>query len=286
MSVSERSSFTVGAAAENVPQSVASRRIAALEARLGGRLLDRSSRETTLTSLGRAVLPSAKRLVRLADAIDRDAARATRAPFRLVLPVVCDVPDLARLAADGRAAGLPLDVDQADPLERRERVRSQEARAAIVAVAPADAVWTVPLGLASSENPDVGAILLDSLRLSRREAPSTRRRVWVQPEDDVPAVRDRLSRARDAAGLAPSQVAVAGTLTAAVAEVLGSRDLLMCSPRQAASFGLHWRPIGDLLVRRSYGVAASVADDAARVVEVLGDGLAHCLGAEPAGAAS
>ncbi len=286
VSVSERGSFTVGAAAENVPQSVASRRIAALETRLGGRLLDRSSRQASLTSLGRAVLPSAKRLVRLADSIERDAARALTAPFRLLLPAICDVPDLARLAAHGRAVGLPLDVDQADPLERAERVRSREAGAAVVAVAPADARWTVPLGLAGIDDEGAGPMLVDSLRLSRRESPSARRRLWVQPEDDVPPVRDRLARARDAAGLAPSQVAAAVTLTAAVAEVLTSRDLLLCSPRQATSFGLHWRPIGDLLVRRSYGVAAAAYDDATRVTELLGEAIARCLGAEPAGESS
>ena len=108
----------------------------------------------------------------------------------------------------------------------------------------------------------------------------------MQPEDDVPPVRDRLARARDAAGLAPSQVAAAVTLTAAVAEVLTSRDLLLCSPRQATSFGLHWRPIGDLLVRRSYGVAAAAYDDATRVTELLGEAIARCLGAEPAGESS
>jgi DNA-binding transcriptional LysR family regulator len=285
VSVSERASFTVGAAAENVPQSVASRRIAALESRLGGRLLDRSSRQATLTSLGRAVLPSAKRLVRLAESIERDAARALTAPYRLLLPSVCEVPDLARLAAQGRAAGLPLDIEQADPLEREERVRSREASAAIVAVAPAEARWTVPLGLAGRDDAGGGEVLLDSLRLSRREPPSARRRVWVQPEDDVPAVRDRLARARDAAGLAPAQVASA-TLTTAVAEVLGSRDLLLCSPRQAVSFGLHWRPIGDLLVRRSYGIVAATGDDAVRVAEAVGDGIARCLGAESTGADS
>lgn len=295
VSVSERGSFTVGAAAENVPQSVASRRIAALETRLGGRLLDRSMRQATLTSLGRAVLPSAKRLLQLADSIDRDAARALAAPFRLVLPLTCTVPDLARLAAAARAEGLPLDIEQADPVERAERVRTRDARAAIVAVAPAEARWTVPLGLASAAEQrgaesDGGEVLLDSLRLSRRDPPSARRRVWLQPEDDVPPVRDRLVRARDAAGLAPSQVTTAGTLTAAVAEVLSSRDLLLCSPRQAESFSLHWRPLGDVLVKRSYGVAAASSDDADRVGGVLGsvldDGIARCLGAASAGVAA
>ncbi|MQS10540.1 helix-turn-helix domain-containing protein, partial [Streptomyces alkaliphilus] len=47
--VSERNSFTVGAAAAGVSQSVASRRVAALERHLGRSLFERGSRRTTPT---------------------------------------------------------------------------------------------------------------------------------------------------------------------------------------------------------------------------------------------
>lgn len=292
LSVSERGSFTLGAAAAGVPQPVASRRVAALEARLGERLLDRSGRRVTLTPLGRTVLPSARRLVQLAESIERDASRARTAPFRLVMPTTCSVVSLAHLAAAGRAAGLPLDVDQAEPLERAERVRNREAGAAIVAVSPEEAVWSVALGCAVAPRDDDGSppgdgppVFLDALRPGRGATLSSRRRLWVQPEDDVPHVRDRLFRARDAAGLAPTHVLVAPTLTAAVGDVLSSTDLLVCSPEQAATLGLRWHPFGDVFVRRSYGISSAVGDDVPRMVEAVGDRIADCLGATRGGAA-
>src|SRR5690349_18482756 len=63
VSVAEHESFTAGAVGAGVTQSVASRRIAALEAHLGGRLFERSSRRVALTAFGRSVLPGATRLV-------------------------------------------------------------------------------------------------------------------------------------------------------------------------------------------------------------------------------
>jgi hypothetical protein len=43
--------------------------------------------------------------------------------------------------------------------------------------------------------------------------------VWIQPEDDVPHIRDRVVRVRDSVGLRPTQVTVADSLTAAAATV-------------------------------------------------------------------
>ncbi|PZA19758.1 LysR family transcriptional regulator, partial [Modestobacter versicolor] len=104
--VSAHGTFTVGAAAGGIPQSVASRRIAALEGHLGGKLFDRTSRQVRLTPFGRDMLPSARRLVELADAMAEQARSARRRPFRLVLPEVCAAPVLAQLVLDARRAGL------------------------------------------------------------------------------------------------------------------------------------------------------------------------------------
>ena len=52
VSVGERATFTLGAAAASVPQSVASRRIAALEKHLGVHLFDRTTRRAALTPFG------------------------------------------------------------------------------------------------------------------------------------------------------------------------------------------------------------------------------------------
>lgn len=278
VAVSEHGSFTTGAAAARIPQPVASRRVAALEERFGGRLFDRSSRRVTLTPFGRDLLPAAKRLVDLAAAMEDVAERAKLRPFRLALPTICAARLLARLVADGRRHDLHLDLQPADPGERAELARSLEVRAAVVAVPPGDATWQVPLGLAGSVDPGASTIYLESLRATRAGQDVRRRRIWIQPEDDVPHVRDRVIRLRDAVGLQPAQVTVAASLVAAAAEVFATTDLLLCSQRQADELRLHWRPVGELDLSRGYAVTAGVRDDAEQLRAVLATGIGQCLG--------
>jgi DNA-binding transcriptional LysR family regulator len=280
VNVSERGSFTEGAAATRVPQSVASRRIAALEKHLGERLFDRSSRRATLTQFGRDMLPSAKRLIRLAEAMEHEAERAKLSPLRLAVPDICTTRDLARLDAQARRDGIYLDFQTAAPAERAELVRSREVRAALTAVPPGDGIWSVRLGLAGAGSPRAETIYVETLRAVRAAQSSRRRRIWIQPEDDVPHIRDRMFRIRDAVGLQPAQVTVSPTLTAATAEVLGSADLLLSSPKQAEELGLHWRPIGEIDLVRGFEVSAAVGDDAERVRTRLWPAIARCLGAD------
>ncbi|MCP2168435.1 DNA-binding transcriptional regulator, LysR family [Goodfellowiella coeruleoviolacea] len=285
MHVSERGSFTGGAAAARMPQSVASRRIAALEQHFGERLFDRSSRRATLTPFGRSMLPSAKRLVRLAEDMEHEAERAKLSPLRLAVPDICATHDLARLAAVARRHDVYLDFQPAGPAERAELVRSYEVRAALTAVPATEAVWSVPLGLAAATPPRASAISLESLRVGRADR-ARWRRIWVQPEDDVPHVRDRITRARDAVGLLPAQVAVATALTTAAAEVLSSTDLLLCSAKQAEQLALHWRPVGGVELVRGFAVSANSRDDAERVRTRLWPDIADCLGAQPSSVAA
>lgn len=279
LNVSERGSFTEGAAATRVPQSVASRRIAALERHLGERLFDRSSRGAMLTQFGRDMLPSAKRLVRLADDMEHEAERAKLNPLRLAVPDICTVHDLARLDAEARRNGIYLDLHAAAPAGRTELVRSREVRAALAAVPPTDAVWSVELGLAGATDLPAETVFVEFLRVGRAAQSSRRSRIWIQPEDDVPHIRDRMFRIRDAVGLQPAQVTVSATLTAATAEVLGSADLLLCSPKQAEELGLHWRPVGEIHLVRGFDVSAAVGDDAERIRTRLWQAIARCLGA-------
>ncbi|UVS77355.1 LysR family transcriptional regulator [Actinokineospora sp. UTMC 2448] len=274
--VAERGSFTLGAAAAGIPQSVASRRVAALEEHLGGRLFDRSTRRAALTPFGRDLLPSAKRLVRLAESVEHEARRAKRRPVRMAVPDTCATLDLAWLDADARAHDVVIDFHRAPPAERADLVRAREVPMALLAVPPDEGDWTVPLGVAGVAPARPGAVHLESLRMDRTT--TTRRRVLIQPEDDVPHVRDRLQQVRDAVGLRPSQVAVADSLVAAVAEVLGSTDLLLCSRAQAREFGLHWRPLGELRLARGY----DLVDPTGTVHTHLSDAIARCLGAEGA----
>ncbi|MDT7805445.1 MAG: hypothetical protein QOI78_8878 [Actinomycetota bacterium] len=277
VSVSEAGSFTAGAALARIPQPVASRRIAALERHLGERLFDRSSRRATLTPFGRDMLPSAKRLVRLAEAMEHDARRARLRPMRVAVPDTCGVRDLAELAAEARDLEVHLEFRAAAPGERAELVRTQEVRAALVALPAEEGAWTVPLGLAGVAVPRAKVVHLETLRAGR--AGGTRRRVWLQPEDDVPHVRDRVLRLRDAVGLQPAQVTVASALTSAAAGVFGSADLLLCSAAQAADLGLQWRPIGEIDLARGYDVHAALGADADRLRTALWEAVGRCLGA-------
>jgi DNA-binding transcriptional LysR family regulator len=295
--VSERGSFTLGAAAARLPQSVASRRVAALEEHLGGRLFDRSSRRAALTPFGRDLLPSAKRLVQLAETMEQNAEQARRSPLRLAVPDTCGTRELAELDTAARRQGIYLDFHRAGPIERTELVRALAVRAALVAVPAGEAVWSVPLGLAEAHqetdeetgdeddenrdhpSPSSTTIYLEALRIGRSQPAPRIRRIWIQPEDDVPHLRDPLLRSRDALALRPGQVSVAGTLTAAVAEVLSSTDLLLCSPAQARELGLYWHPIGELTPVRGFDVVAGTGDDAQQLRTRLRPAIAACLGA-------
>lgn len=278
VSVSETGSFTAGAAAAHIPQPVASRRIAALERHLGERLFDRTTRRPRLTSFGRAMLPSAQRLVHLADAMEHDAQRAKLRPLRLAVPQTCTTRDLAELDAEARVLDVFLEFRPAPPTERAELVRGQDVHAALLAVPADEAEWTVPLGLASGSQAEANVLYLETLRAGRSGRAA--RRVWLQPEDDVPHLRDRVMRVRDVVGLRPAQVAVADALIGAAGSVYSSADLLLCSPKQARELELHWRPIGELPeLARGFDLAAALGEDAERLRARLRSGIARCLDA-------
>ncbi|MGK5496782.1 LysR family transcriptional regulator [Streptomyces sp. URMC 125] len=276
--VSERGSFTVGAAAARMSQSVASRRVAALEKHLGGQLFDRTPRRAVLTRFGRDVLPAARRLVRAADDLVLEAEAARRGPVRIAVPGTCSTGALARLAAAARGHGILLEPRTAAPRERAELVRTRQMRAALVAVAQEEAEWSVPLGLAGRDDPGVRRLHVETLRVGRTDT-GPPRRIWLGPEDDVPHVRDRVARLCDAVGLRPAQLAVAADLASAAAEVLCSKDLLLCSPAQAGELGLWWCPVGGVELGRGFTVAAGEPEDAERIRTHLAGAVADCLGA-------
>ncbi len=286
VSVSERGSFTVGAAAARMSQSVASRRVAALEERLGEQLFQRTSRRAVLTPFGRDMLPAARRLVLAAEQLQLDAESAGRKPWRLAVPAVCSTSSLARLVADARGQGVMLDLRvTGTSAERAELVHTQQVRAALLAVPPDEATWSVPLGLAAAQDPGVNRFYVETLRMGRSSS-GRPRRIWIQPEDDVPHIRDPLTRLRDAMGLQPAQLVVATDLTTAAAEVLCSPDVLLCSPAQAGELALNWRPLGEIALTRGYALAADAAGDPDRsldrIPDRLADAVARCLGADTA----
>ncbi len=183
MSVSEYGSFTVGADAARMSQSVASRRVAALEERFGERLFERTSRRAVLTPFGRAMLPVARQLVQTADVLLDEAEAAKRKPWRLAVPGTCSTAGLAHLVAEARGHGVTLDLRVTSPARRRELLHSQQVRAALLAVPPDEAAWSVPLGLASAQDPGVRRVYLETLRVGRVSVgPACR--IWIQPEDE------------------------------------------------------------------------------------------------------
>jgi len=78
--VMEAGSFTRAAERANLPKSTVSRRIAALESRLGERLLTRSTRHLALTEFGQGILEHARRLQEEADAVSAYAQHRQAAP--------------------------------------------------------------------------------------------------------------------------------------------------------------------------------------------------------------
>ncbi|MFD9053243.1 LysR family transcriptional regulator [Streptomyces zaomyceticus] len=279
--VSERGSFTFGAVAAGMSQPVASRRVAALEKHFGELLFERTSRRPHLTSFGRDMLPAARRLVKAADVLQQEAEAAKRRPWRLAVPGICSTGDLAQLVADARADGVTLDIHVVPmPRERQELVRAQQVRAALLAVPQDEAAWSIPLGLATAKDPGVRRFYVESLRMGRASSGQARR-IWVQPEDDVPHIRDPLTRLRDALGLRPTQLVVATDLTSAVAEALCSYDVLLCSAAQAEQLSLFWRPMGELTLIRGFALVAAEPGDPQRIGARLGAAVARCLDVAP-----
>ncbi|MBS0417066.1 MAG: LysR family transcriptional regulator [Proteobacteria bacterium] len=88
--VAERSSFARAAVQLGVDPTIVSRRVGALEARLGVRLVERTTRSVSLTEAGRAYLHKARNILQALDDADQEAAGyATGAPrghLRLALP--------------------------------------------------------------------------------------------------------------------------------------------------------------------------------------------------------
>jgi DNA-binding transcriptional LysR family regulator len=275
--VSERGSFTLGAAAARVPQSVASRRIAALEKHLGERLFDRSARRAALTVFGRDLLPSAKRLTQLADALEYSAEQAKLRPLAVAVPDTCSVRQLASLDAAAREEGTILDFRAAGPAGRVELLSSREVRVALVTAPPGEATWVVPLGVASATDTATRPLHIETLRPGR--AHRSFRRIWIQPEDDVPHVRDRLEQLGHRAALVPAQITVAASLTGAVSDVMRTGNLLLCPPAQAEELGLRWRPVSGAPVARGLRADAVAREDAQRLSEGLWAHVALCVGA-------
>jgi DNA-binding transcriptional LysR family regulator len=279
VSVADRGSFTRGAAWVGVSQSVVSHRIASLEGRLGGAVLDRSGRAPTLTPLGRHLLPTARRIVQEAEELILGADEARLSAVSLAVPEGCDVRDLAAVELAGRDADTRLVMVAAGPRNRQEMLSRGQVAAAVLACPPEEAVWRVQLGVGSAVGRR-GRVHLDQLRPAREARVTAAVRIWLLPEDDVPHVRDPLVAAAEAAGMAPSQVAVATSAGSALASVLASDDLAVLTRRDAERLELPWAPLAAPSLQRGYALESTAASVAPRLRAAVGDALEGALGVD------
>jgi DNA-binding transcriptional LysR family regulator len=279
VSVAESGSFTLGSAAVGIPQSVASRRVAALERELGGELIDRSGRRATSTRFGERLLPQIRYIVQLTESLYGEAERIRGLPLRIAVPESCTPHRLAQLSAAALDEGMTLHLHPAAPHRRRAMLRTNEVDAALLVDHGAGDAWSVPLGVGAATAFPGAAFALESVR-SRRGLPAgRRRRLWVPPEDDVPAVRDQLMRMRDALGLPQEQVRIAGTAASAIAQVLVADDLIICSPAEAAEHQLEWAPLRDSAIGREYTMQWATGSVPAALPDHVRAEMGRCLGA-------
>jgi DNA-binding transcriptional LysR family regulator len=82
--VVESGGFTAAAAALNVSTSFVSRQVRRLEARLGARLLNRTTRSVTLTDLGRTYYERSREILDQLDSLESDMADLQQTPRGLV----------------------------------------------------------------------------------------------------------------------------------------------------------------------------------------------------------
>lgn len=272
--VAEESSFTRAADRCGVPQPVVSRRVAALERRLGGALLERSTRSVTLTELGRRVLPHTAELLARWDLLE-ETTRETEPELVMAVPRHLDPRALASIRRG--LAPTRIRLWEEDPEERSRLWQSGRVDIAVLVVPQGSGAveWDLGLGLAEVADGD-RSICLSHLRRPVRERHDRSRRIHLQPEDDLPAIRDPLTRLARGHGLGAHQVQTATDQTEALTQLHEYDDALVCSPTEAAAFGLGWRPIRGLsLVRRQDVVARSgvlSAEQLTRVAGRLGQG--------------
>ncbi len=101
--VAELGSFSEAARQMDVARSVVTRQIAALEARLGSKLIARSTRSLALTSAGSAYLEKCREILNLVEAADGVAAQEHQAPrglLRVSVPLSFGLRHLAPLLTD------------------------------------------------------------------------------------------------------------------------------------------------------------------------------------------
>ena len=112
--VAELGSFSAVAQQMNVERSVVTRKIAALEAHLGAKLIARSTRRLSLTSAGAPYLEKCREILSLVDAAEaglNESRQAPRGHIRITLPFSFGVHQLMPLVGDFMRANPEISIE-------------------------------------------------------------------------------------------------------------------------------------------------------------------------------
>lgn len=159
VAIVEETSFTRAGDALQISKAAVSKAVASLEARLGARLFERTTRRLRLTEAGEIYLSHARRALEEAD--DAEAAitklnEEPRGTLRVVMPVTLAQISVAPKLADflRRYPELRLDIalkgGQIDPIAQRVDVAFQTAKPTLDSQAIQRRMLTVSMGIYAS----------------------------------------------------------------------------------------------------------------------------------------
>ncbi len=283
VAVAEERSFSRAAEALGIAQPLLSRRVKSLEDHLGGELFDRSRRQIRITDLGTLLLPHANDLLARTNHLYAAVRAARRASVvALGVPADGDPRALARVIRAASERGLALGVQELPAAQRAEALADGSLALALTRVPPASASLRVPLGVASARPTTAGdarPVHLDQLR-GRRGRPGTGRHLLITGEDDIPLLREELTKRAARAGLPESSLRTVPSTSAALAEMLAGEALLLCPEQYARRHQVSWAPLADTSLQRGY--ALTVAARAGDTHDWLTPLLAAVVGAEGA----
>jgi len=112
--VAELGSFSAVAQQMNVERSVVTRKVAALEAHLGAKLLARSTRRLSLTSAGAPYLEKCREILSLVEAAEADLTENRQAPrghIRITLPFSFGIHQLMPMFGDFMTANPEISIE-------------------------------------------------------------------------------------------------------------------------------------------------------------------------------
>jgi DNA-binding transcriptional LysR family regulator len=245
VAVAEDQHFRRASARLHVAQPAVSEQIRKLEAEVGVRLLDRTSRSVQLTAAGAAFFEDAQRILHDVDGAPHSARRAAaRGQWRVRLGFTLHAlpPAIGTTLARLRTAGARVDVDLATAAARTllQQVRDRQLDAAVVCLPAATAGLRVRVAAVeplvamvpgTRGAPDAGPAAFQTVALERLAAG----RVLLPRRDIDPACHDATVAAFHGAGVGIEVVeSSAETLEQLLLEVLSGAGATLL-PQSAAA---------------------------------------------------